>query len=113
MICRVLVLFLLCLSLLSMSAKLASPIADLDRGLAGRFLCADDSGHSRAPDAPGRLCDHCLACQTACDEPSLLAASDRSRSLVRFSRLIARRPAARRQISAVVCDSHRARAPPV
>jgi hypothetical protein len=113
MICRVFVHFLLCLSLLSISAKLASPIVDPNGGLTGLVLCADDNGHERAPDAPDRICDHCLACQTACDQPSLLAASDRSRSLVRFSRRIERFSAARRHISAVVCDSHRARAPPV
>jgi hypothetical protein len=112
MICRVSGLFLLFLSLLTMSAKLASPIVDLDRGFAGRVLCVDDSGHPRAPDAPGRICDHCLACQSAADESPLIAGSERSHSLVPFSGQIARLPPARRRSPTIVLDSHRARAPP-
>jgi hypothetical protein len=111
MLRRLFVSVLVCLPLLTLSAKIASPQASAE----GRMpmVCALDERHPAAPDSQSLLCDHCSLCPSGVDEPAFIAAigqlsrrSATSRNLrfARFDRDI---------FASVARCSHRARAPPV
>lgn len=109
MLRRLFVSFLVCLPLLTLSAKIASSQAAAEGRM--QTVCALDERHPSAPDSQSLVCDHCSLCPSAVDEPSFIAAigqlsrwSATSRNLARFDRDI---------FTSVARYSNRARAPPV